>query len=164
MENTETNQVNQEQAAPQAEGQAAKLFTQEELNRIVSDRLERERKKFSQEAEAAKSEQEAAYAEREKNLTARESRLNCREYVKGKGYPEELLDALDTSDYEKFKKSADSVCAALGWNKPKYRPEPPKGYIPPKGAELYPGHDGEFSEAFANKPHTPKGRDIYTGY
>ena len=116
MENTETNQVNQEQAAPQANEQPGKLFSQEDVNRILAERLKREREKFIRAANTRVQQKEADLIEREKNLTARESRLNCREYVKGKGYPEELLTALDTSDFEDFKKKADGICAALGGN------------------------------------------------
>lgn len=79
-----------------------KLFTQDEVNRIVADRLARERGK-----------QKPQEDEREKTLAARESRLDCREYVAEKKYPAALLDALDTSDAEKFKAAADKLVTSL---------------------------------------------------
>lgn len=150
-------QETQKQAEPQAQEQAGKLFTQEDVNRILTERLKREREKFVREANTGAQQKETELNEREKTLTAREMRLNCREYVKEKGYPEELLDTLDTSDFETFKKKADGVCAALGWQQPSRIVEPSRSHEPARRRSDA-RHDGEFSEAFANKPHTPKGR------
>lgn len=98
---------NQPTNAPAAENadQAGKMFTQDEVNKIVSDRLARDREKRSaQQQEDAK----------ESALKARESRLDCREYLSEKKYPAELLDVLDTSDVEKFKAAADKIQAMFG--------------------------------------------------
>ncbi len=83
-----------------------RTFTQEEVNRIVSERLAREREKAAQ--------QPTPEALRERDLKARESRLDCREYLSAQGYPAELLDILDTSDTDKFKASADRLRALFG--------------------------------------------------
>lgn len=77
-------------------GTGGKTFTQEDVNRIVSERLAQERKKPVDD-------------EREKNLKAREARLDCRDYLDGKKYPAKLLDLLDCSDVEKFKTAADAM-------------------------------------------------------
>ena len=69
-----------------------KTFTQEEVNRIVQDRLARERKGQTLEA-------------RELDLARRESRITCAERLSEAGYVQEvneLLDILDTSDADKF--------------------------------------------------------------
>ena len=79
-------------------GQGGKMFTQDEVNRIVSDRLARERAKAEPQED-----------EREKALKARESRMDCREYIASKKYPPALLDVLDISDSEKFKAVADKL-------------------------------------------------------
>lgn len=71
-----------------------KTFTQDEVNRIVSDRLAREREKATQPPQED---------EREKALKAREARLDCREYLDSKKYPAELMEVLDISDVETFK-------------------------------------------------------------
>lgn len=73
-----------------------KMFTQEEVNRIVSERLAREREKPVDD-------------EREKALRAREARLDCRDYLDSKKYPIKLLDLLDHSDVDKFKAAADAM-------------------------------------------------------
>lgn len=64
-----------------AGGQGERLFTQEELNRIVGDRL-------------ARAKRETDTDEREAALKAREARLDCREFLSDKKYPAELLHAL----------------------------------------------------------------------
>lgn len=77
-------------------GTGGKTFTQEDVNRIVSERLARERGKPVDD-------------ERERNLKAREARLDCRDYLDSKKYPAKLLDLLDSSDVEKFKSAADAM-------------------------------------------------------
>ena len=96
-ENREMMNNGQAQTTPTPEengGQGGKLFTQEEVNRIVSDRLARER--------------ETALREREKALEARETRYRCEDYLKeinlAENYRQDFLDVLDTSDFDTFKK------------------------------------------------------------
>lgn len=76
-------------------GYDGKMFTQEDVNRIVSERLAREREKLED--------------DREKDLKAREARLDCRDYLDSKKYPTKLLDLLDSTDVEKFKTAADAM-------------------------------------------------------
>ncbi|WP_302659114.1 hypothetical protein [uncultured Dysosmobacter sp.] len=80
-------------------GTGGKTFTQEEVNRIVSDRLAREREKQPKDDE------------REQALKAREARLDCRDYLDSKKYPAALMDVLDVSDVEKFKNAADALAS-----------------------------------------------------
>ena len=105
-ENINTNQNTEQQPettpTPEASGgQGEKLFTQEDVNRIVSDRLARERAKAEPSPEDA----------READLKAREARMTCREYLSDKNYPAELLDILPTGDSEAFKASVDKLAA-----------------------------------------------------
>lgn len=94
-----TNQNVEQQPAdtptPEASGDqgAEKLFTQADLDRIIGERLARERAKAEPSADEA----------READLKAREARLDCREYISAEGFPEALLELFDTSDAEKFK-------------------------------------------------------------
>lgn len=85
-------------------GTGGKTFTQEEVNRIVSERLTREREKFTQQPQEDK---------REKALKAREARLDCRDYLDSKKYPAALLDVLDSSDAERFRTAADALVKAF---------------------------------------------------
>lgn len=81
-------------ADPGVSGVSGKLFTQDDVNRIVSERLARDRAD-----RAAPSPED----EREKALKAREARLDCRDYLDSKKLPAALLEVLDCSDVEKFK-------------------------------------------------------------
>lgn len=81
-------------ADPGAKGEGGKLFTQDDVNRIVSERLARDR---------ADRDKPSPEDEREKALKARESRLDCRDYLDSKKLPAALLEVLDCSDVEKFK-------------------------------------------------------------
>ena len=85
-------------------GEPGKTFTQEDVNRIVSERLARERDKAA--LERAK---EDPTEQREKALAAREAAMSCREYISGKGYPAALADILDTADADKFKSQVDKL-------------------------------------------------------
>lgn len=77
-------------------GSNGEMFTQEQLNKIISERLAREREKPVDD-------------EREKALKAREARLDCRDYLDSKKYPAALLDVLDSSDVDKFKAAVDAM-------------------------------------------------------
>lgn len=83
---------------PGAKG--GRTFTQDDVNRIVSERLAHEREKLQASARDS---------EREKALAAREARLDCREYLDTKGYPAALLDVLDSSDTDKFKTAVEKL-------------------------------------------------------
>ena len=78
-ENTDQN-IEQQPTTPTPEAsgdQGEKLFTQADLDRIIGERLARERAKAEPSSEDA----------READLKAREARLSCREYIAGEGYP-----------------------------------------------------------------------------
>ena len=78
-------------ADPGAKGEGGKLFTQDDVNRIVSERLARDR---------ADRDKPSPEDEREKALKAREARLDCRDYLDSKKLTAAVLDC---SDVEKFK-------------------------------------------------------------
>lgn len=105
--NAEAQAQEQQHADPAAIGGAAgqgRTFTQDEVNRIISDRLTRERAKA-----------EPPASDREQELNAREAKLACREYIvesDGK-YPKELLEVLDTSNFDSFKAQADKLLRAF---------------------------------------------------
>lgn len=88
-------------------GQGEKMFSQDDVNRIVSERLAREREKYAQQPK--EDERETALRERENGLKARESRLACRDYLDEKTLPRELLDVISTDDAEKFKATVEKL-------------------------------------------------------
>lgn len=108
-----------------------KMFSQDEVNKIVSDRLARDReKRTAQQQEDAK----------ELALKARETKLDCREYLTEMKYPTELLEVLDTSDIEKFKAAADKIQEMYGWGKPARFDQIPK-FDSPGPVGSVPRHD-----------------------
>lgn len=92
-------------------GVGGKMFTQEDVNRIVSERLAREREKLTQQPQ--EDEREKALKEREQALAARESKAKCKDYLAeinlSEKYRQDFLEALDTSDFDKFKAAVDRL-------------------------------------------------------
>jgi len=98
-------------------GQGEKMFTQDEVNRIVSDRLAREREKQTHQPQ--EDEREKALRERERALEAREARTACQDYLDGLSdvqdkFKAALLGALDTSDVDRFKATAEKLVDTIG--------------------------------------------------
>lgn len=131
METINTNPNTEPQSTtptPEASGDQGgeRLFTQDDVNRIVSERLARERQKT----------EPSAIDERETQLKARESRLDCRDYLedlvkggKAASGVAVLIDVLDTTDKAKFEKTV-SALLELGAFNPQLEPLkiPPVGY------------------------------------
>lgn len=117
--NTNLNTNQPTTPTPEAAGdQGEKMFTQADVNRIVSERLAREKAKA----------EPTAIDERETALKAREARLDCRDYLEelskgGKAASSVLglLDILDTTDSEKFKQTV-SALLELGAFNPQLEP------------------------------------------
>lgn len=95
------------------DGAGETTFTQEQVNKIVSDRLAREKVKS-----------EAALAEREQQLAQRELLLTAKEKLNESGLPVELLDALNVSSPEAMEKSLNTVKAVID----KIKAEAPKPF------------------------------------
>lgn len=138
-ENTNTNI---EQTTTQTETKPAeeRLFTQAELDKIVKQRIARERAK----------EPPAAPAINEAELTARSNRLDCKEYVLNNGLSTDLLDVIDTNDVNAFIAKVEKLQSIA----------PAKGSYPEvedRGEVLHVSDPGEaIRNAFANKKHKPK--------
>ena len=120
INNTQDIQQQPTTPTPEASGEQGgeRMFTQDDVNRIVSERLARERAKA----------EPTAIDERETALKAREARLDCRDYLEelskgGKAASSVLglLDILDTTDSEKFKQTV-SALLELGAFNPQLEP------------------------------------------
>jgi Domain of unknown function (DUF4355) len=132
-----------------------KTFTQADLDRIVGERVDRERRKFAgygelkskaaqfdELAEAQKTEHEKL-ADRadaaEKRATAAEAALLRRTVAERKGLPAELAERLAGSTEEELGADADALIALLpspGAPKPPSaspKPDPSQGAKPPAG-------------------------------
>lgn len=77
-----------------------RTFTQEEVNRIVGERLAKEKARYGAQDDAALAEREQAFAEREKALAEKEALLEIKDMLHEKGLPAELLPVLKAGDKE----------------------------------------------------------------
>ena len=107
MENNTMNNNAQNQTEPNtntqpgANGNAqGKMFTQDDVNRIVSERLKEERQRATE---------PNPLDEREIELSKRENKLACREFLTENEYIPELLEILDTSDKKKFEETVSKL-------------------------------------------------------
>lgn len=100
MENTNT--ANTAENTSQ-EGAQEKTFTQDDVNRIVQERLAKEKSKGSEEVNKRMAE-----------LDMRERRMNAVDELRKNGLPEYLADALNISTDEAFQKSMEAVIKMKG--------------------------------------------------
>ena len=96
----DNNNINQNANPAADKGTGEKTFTQEDVNRIVGERLAKEKAKNSGEADFAKREQE---------LVRRELHMTAKELLSEKGLPVQLFDALNCTDEETMKKSIATI-------------------------------------------------------
>lgn len=101
-----------------------RTFTQDEVNRIVKERLAKERDRL-------KREQDALFAEREQEVAKREMRITAVEKLQEKGLPALLADAINCSSSESIEKSIEILSntqdAHEGEKKPAYNPNGGRG-------------------------------------
>ena len=93
------------------DGAGEKTFNQEDVNRIVGERLAKEKAKG-----------EAALAEREQQLAQRELLLTAKEKLTENGLPVELVDALNVSSPEALEKALSIVKTVMDKHKAEARP------------------------------------------
>ena len=107
-QNTTQQQSTQQGAPTQPEdnGSTEKVFTQEDVNRIVQERLARERAKTP-------ADQLTEMQERTADLEKREAALSCRDYIAEIGYSKALLDVFSTDNADAFKGSVDALHKAF---------------------------------------------------
>lgn len=94
------NNMNQNADPAAGQGTGEKTFTQEDVNRIVQERLAKEKAKNSGDAD---------YAKREQELLQRELRMDAKEILIDKGLPVQLLDALNCTDKKTMEKSIATI-------------------------------------------------------
>ncbi|GEM_PF-1314275 len=135
-----------------ATNQAEKIFTQSDVDKIVKDRLFRERQKLEKEKEESVTEaiklqrmnedQKAEYekqkklddlAKREKDITTRELKAQAYETLAEKGLSKELVDILNYDNAEQCNKSIEAVEKAFQLSVEKAINEKLRGNGVPKG-------------------------------
>lgn len=110
----------------------AKTFTQDEVNKLITDRLSKEREKFNvtleeklseaqklakmnadQKAQYEREQAEAKLAQREAEITKRELKATAKDTLLSKGLPIELADALVYTDADACNASMEAVTKAF---------------------------------------------------
>lgn len=107
MDNEKMNAAAAENTQP--EGNGEKTFTQDDVNRIVGERLAKE-----------KSKNDSDFIKREQELQQRELAIRAKEILADKGLPKDLADVLKYSDEESLKSAVDKIL--------KLKNEEPGGY------------------------------------
>ena len=92
--------MNQNADPAAGQGTGEKTFTQEDVNRIIQERLAKEKAKNSGEADFAKREQE---------LMQRKLHMSAKELLSEKNLPVQLFDALNCTDKEAMEKSISII-------------------------------------------------------
>ena len=88
--------------------QTERIYSQKEVDDIVSKRLARERRKYEREYSSGVDD------ERERALNARELKLTAREKLINKGMPSELADILKYDDEESFEEAINVIKSYKG--------------------------------------------------
>lgn len=102
----------QQEVAEPTGAETGKTFTQEEVDKIVEKRLNRERKKFSSLLNGDDP-REAELAERERALEIKELRADAKGILAEKGLPMEALELLNYTDKESCEKSIEALEAVV---------------------------------------------------
>ena len=84
-----------------------KTFTQEDVNRIVQERLAKEKGKASSNEDFEK--KTAELERKQTELLERENRLNALTALRGAGYPDELADVIRCGNADELKKSMELI-------------------------------------------------------
>lgn len=126
-----SEQMNQNAYPAAGQGTGEKTFTQEDVNRIVQERLAKEK---------AKSSGDADFAKREQELARRELHMTAKEMLSEKGLPVQLFDALNCTDEESLKKSVATIEKIFNEYKANLKPTfrgmtPADGHLKPSADE-----------------------------
>lgn len=102
MEDVTNNQADENNNEQVTAATEKKTFSQEEVNLIVQNRLQRERDKIA-------AEQGADIAKRETELQAREMRVTVREQLATNGMPGELAELIKAADEEELQRNIETL-------------------------------------------------------
>ena len=125
-DNNTQNAAQQESTTqPEANGSAGKMFTQEEVNSIIRERLARERAKGTTAPDNAQTEdadeERAALEEERQKLAAERQSFECERYCKENGIDTQLIELLGADEPEAFKAKTEklrSIFARIQDNNP----------------------------------------------
>ena len=82
-----------------------KTFSQDDVNRIVGERLAKEKAKYEADSQVAFKSKQEELTKREQELQFREFKSKARESLSEKGLPNELLEVINYSNEDEMNKS-----------------------------------------------------------
>lgn len=118
-DNNTPNTTQQENTTqPEGNGPAGKVFTQEEVNSIVKERLARERAKgqtsSTTDNSTAELDTEKAQLEADRQkLQDERNTFECERYCKENGIDTSLVELIGSSDPEEFKHKTEALCSVF---------------------------------------------------
>lgn len=140
------NQQQNNQGQSNQSQQSEKLFTQDDVNRIVQDRLARYKGNGNNNGSSD------GLTERERNLNKRELTLEARERLADAGLPKDLLDAVNCNSKDEMEKSIKALTAFFGIRKSQ------QTYRVSTGTQTRGNDNGRSDEANIRKAMGLKGR------
>lgn len=111
MENMDNNKELQQQEQNETgngESTEEKTFTQDQVNKIVEERLSRQKNKYENMMKGM-SPEAAELEEKSKDLAKREALFEAKQILLEKGLPLELIDMVKVDDPEKVAESVEAV-------------------------------------------------------
>lgn len=144
------NLMEENVAVEESAAENGKTFTQEEVNAIVTKRLEKERARKTDD-----------FSEKENELSEREKVLSCKEYLLDNGFDRSLIDIVDTSDPDLFAEKVNKIYD-LFYGKYNQEKEKEKKEQNQDKERIYPGVTKnppikrKNDSSFSNKKHVPK--------
>lgn len=132
MDNVQNTSLEGTQAGTEG-GQAERTFTQDDVNRIVQERLAKEKGKGSEDLE-----------KRAAELDKRERRMNAIDELRKNDLPDYLVDALNMETDEAFQQSMEAIKKMKGETSGSQQPRVGTiiGYGNPIGTVSGSGYDG----------------------
>lgn len=112
--NTPNTTQQESNTQPEGNGTAGKMFTQEEVNSIVKERLARERAK-GQTSDITDTAAEKAQLEADRQkLQDDRNTFECERYCKENGIDTKLVEIIGSSSPEEFKQKTESLRSIFG--------------------------------------------------
>jgi len=145
METENINNTDETTQVEETNTQVEKLFTQDEVNQIVSTRLAKERNNPKNDDE-----EKSELMKRVEELEKEKSNYQRVSYLKDNGYPDDLLNKIESDNFDDFKDKADQwVHTFKNWQ---------HEYVKPAQAmkSLESNSLGGLDSAFKNNKHVPR--------
>lgn len=129
------------------------LFTQEQVNEIIQKRLSEEKARYKKtlasEVESQVNDRMSELEKREKDMTAQTVRLQCKEYLMDNNMSVELLEVIDTTNFDGFVERANKLKGLGKATETPFR-------LPTRDPHIYDDYDNDSFTSLAHSKHKPQ--------